>query len=51
LRAGIFIVPNEAKPEIPVVDEGMNNVWWSFRTSYATWRFLCNLWSINLLAV
>jgi hypothetical protein len=24
--AGMFIVPNEAKPEIPVVDEGMNNV-------------------------
>jgi hypothetical protein len=23
---GMFIVPNEAKPEIPVVDEGMNNV-------------------------
>ncbi len=42
---------NEAKPEIPVVDEGMNNVWWSFRTSYATWRSFCNLWSINLLAV
>ncbi len=51
LTAGMFIVPNEAKPEIPVVDEGMNHVWWSFRTSYATWRSFCNLWSINLLAV